>query len=78
MNQFNGQFGRWSLKASRFLLSLNRRRLILRGRLSKTYLDVPLSVVIPVGLFVLFDSPVTLLLLIALVFAFSLQTVITP
>jgi len=78
MNQFNGQFGRWSLKASRFLMSLNRRRLILRGRLGKTYLDLPLSVALPIGLFVLFDSPVTLLILVALVFAFNVQTAVTP
>lgn len=78
MNQFNGQFGRWSFKISRFLMSLNRRRLILRGKLGKTYLDLPLSVALPVGLFVLFDSPVTLLILVALVFAFNVQTAVTP
>jgi len=78
MNQFNGQFGRWSLKISRFFMSLNRRRLILRGSLGKTYLDIPLSVALPVGLFILFDSPVTLLIVVALVFALNIQTAITP
>ncbi|MEM7735319.1 MAG: hypothetical protein AAF267_05960 [Deinococcota bacterium] len=77
MNPFGNRFGKWGIKASRFLLTINRRHLILRGKLGVTYLNVPLSIAIPLGLFVLIESPVTILLVVVFVLAFGVQASVT-